>query len=144
MIRFGRSGGTTSPNRTLRVSAVLELGTGVGLLVIPSVVIELLIGSPSGGNVALIGRILGGGLVALAVAGLLRDGEQPARAVVYGFIIYNAVTAAILGVSGISGAADGILLWPAVAEHAVVAAVITAQRRHAQPARQTARRTPAG
>jgi hypothetical protein len=108
----------------LRLSAALELGTGLALLAVPAAVIKLLIGSPAAGRLVLLGRVFGGGLVALGMAGLLSDGEPPTRGVICAFTSYNASTAAILGAAGASGTADGVLLWPVVVIHAGVAAVL--------------------
>ncbi|MEK6440624.1 hypothetical protein [Pseudonocardia sp. T1-2H] len=118
----------------VRLSAGLEFGTGLALLAVPSVVIKLLIGPPAAERLALIGRVFGGALVALGVAGLLADGEPPTRGVVCAFTSYNASTAAILGAAGASEAADGVLLWPVVVFHAGAAAALAPHALRARPA----------
>ena len=130
---------------TLRLSAALELGTGLALLADPTAVIKMLIGSPAATPLALLGRVFGGGLVALGIAGLLAEGEPPTRGVTYAFTSYNASTAAILGAAGASGTADGVLLWPVVVIHAGVAAVLAPYALRVRPetrARLCLRRSP--
>ena len=130
---------------TLRLSAALELGTGLALLAGPGAVIKILIGSPAAAPLALVGRVFGGGLVALGIAGLLADGEPPTRGVICAFTSYNASTAAILGAAGASGTADGVLLWPVVVIHAGVAAALAPYALRAGPesrARLFLRRSP--
>ena len=107
----------------LRLSAIVELAIGCALLTIPSVVIQALIGSPSD-QAGWIGAVLGGGLLALGVAGMLTPSQSPERGVVLGFAVYNALTAIILVVAGATGAADGWLLWPVVGLHGLLAAAL--------------------
>ena len=108
----------------LRVSAIVELATGCALLAIPSVVIQALIGSPSGPVGWIAARILGGALLALGVAGMLTRAESPERGVVLAFIVYDTSTTLVLAWAGAAGTADGWLLWPVVGLHAILAAVL--------------------
>jgi hypothetical protein len=108
----------------LRVSAGAELATGIGLMAAPSIVTELLLGSGASEQESVLARVLGGGLVSLAVAGLV-SGDDPAnRGVLAGFTSYNGLMAFILGLAGARRTAHGVLLWPAVAEHGGVAVVL--------------------
>jgi hypothetical protein len=108
----------------LRLSAIVELAIGCALLTIPSVVIQALIGAPSDQAGWIVGRVLGGGLLALGVAGMFTPSQSGERGVVLGFAVYNALTATILVVAGASGAADGWLLWPVVGLHGLLAAAL--------------------
>jgi hypothetical protein len=108
----------------LRISAIVELAISCALLTIPSVIIQALIGSPSDQAGWIVGRVLGGGLLALGVAGILTSSQSPERGVVLGFAVYNALTAIILVVAGATGAADGWLLWPVVGLHGLLAAAL--------------------
>ena len=110
----------------MRVSAVVELAIGVALLAIAPIVLDLLIGPPSHQQAALVGRVLGAALLALGIAGGLAGGEPVQRGIWCAFVVYNAATAAILLVAGVSGAADGLLLWPVVALHAALAMALVA------------------
>ena len=117
----------------LRGSAAVELGTGLALLVVPSVVLDVLIGPPSNSGTELVARMLGAALFALGVAGWMA-GATPQRGLTLAFVSYNVVATVILVVGGLSGSAEGSLLWPAAALHAVVsAALITGALRAASP-----------
>ncbi len=111
----------------LRVSAGAELATGVGLLAAPSIVTELLLGSGASEQESVVARVLGGGLVSLAVAGLVSGDDAANRGVLVGFTSYNGLTALILGLAGTLRTAHGVLLWPAVLEHGGVAVVLLVQ-----------------
>ena len=112
----------------LRVSAIVELATGCALLATPSVVIQVLIGSPSNQVGWIVARILGGALLALGVAGMLTRGESPERGVALAFIVYDTSTAVVLAWAGAAGAADGWLLWPVVGLHAILAVALAVGR----------------
>ena len=109
---------------TLRVSAIIEVATGCALLTVPSGVIQALIGSRSDQAGWMVGRVLGGALVALGVAAMFPSGQAPERGVALGFAVYNASTTVILGVAGVTGAADGWLLWPVVGIHGLLAVTL--------------------
>jgi hypothetical protein len=102
---------------TLRVSAIIEVATGCALLIVPSDIIQALIGSRSDQAGWIVGRVLGGALLALGVAAMFPPGQSPERGVALGFAIYNASTTVILGVAGV---ADGWLLWPVVGIHGIL------------------------
>jgi hypothetical protein len=102
---------------TLRVSAIIEVATGCALLTVPSDIIQALIGSSSDQAGWIVGRVLGGALLALGVAAMFPPGQSPERGVALGFAIYNASTTVILGVAGV---ADGWLLWPVVGIHGIL------------------------
>jgi hypothetical protein len=108
----------------LRISAIAELAISCALLTIPSVVIHALTGSPSDQAGWIVGRVLGGGLLALGVAGMFTPSQSPDRGVVLGFAVYNASTTVILVVAGATGAADGWLLWPVVGLHGLLAVAL--------------------
>src|SRR6266478_4544637 len=77
--------------RLLKLTAIIETVTGLGLLAVPSVVVRLLLGSPLGTSAAvMLARIAGAALVAL-------------------------------GVAGIGLGLHGVVLWPAVVLHAAMA-----------------------
>ena len=107
----------------LRIGTLAELVTGIVLLSVPSVALDVLIGS-SNGDAPLVGRVLGAALLALGVAGALTDTRSLDRGIVFSFLAYNASTTTILALASVAGSADGILLWPAAFLHAVIAVAI--------------------
>jgi hypothetical protein len=106
--------------KLLVVTAVLEAGTGLGLLAAPSMVAQMLLGAPLDAAGALtVGRVAGAALLALGLACWLAASDArscAARGVVSAMVIYNLAAPIILGLAGIHGPA-GIALWPAVILH---------------------------
>ena len=103
-------------------TAMAEFVTGLAALVAPVPVVAWLIGAALAGAGIAATRCFGIALLALALACLpgqrADDADvRPARAM----LAYNALVALYLGYLGIVVHAWGILLWPAVALHAVVA-----------------------
>ena len=103
------------------VSALIEVGAGLALLVVPSVPLALLLGvSVAVPEALLVSRVTGGALLAIGVASwLARDDRQgPAqRGLLIGLLIYDGVAAALLGYAGLATGMAGPLLWPAVLLH---------------------------
>jgi len=106
------------------VTAVLELGAGLGILVIPSLAGMILLGSSLSTPVELtIARVAGVALLALGVAfWFARHDEQShaARALVGAMLLYNAGVVAVLLYAGVGLGLSGVGLWPAVLLHVVM------------------------
>ena len=112
-------------NRLLKLTAIIEAATGLGLMAVPSMVVRLLLGSPldTSATVAL-ARVAGAALLALGVAcWLARDDTQSraARGLVAAMLLYNISVVAVLAFAGLGLGLHGIALWPAVILHAVMA-----------------------
>jgi hypothetical protein len=103
------------------VSAVIELGAGLALLVFPSAVVNLLLGSPLDASAAVaLGRLTGAALFALGGACWLARGDTlgcAARGLVVAMLIYNVGAVVVLGLAGVQLPTTGIALWPAVVLH---------------------------
>ena len=112
-------------SRLLKLTALIEAATGFGLIVIPSVVVRLLLGSPlDTPAVVTLGRVAGAALLALGVAcWLARDDTQSraARGLVVAMLVYNIAATAVLAFAGIGLGLHGVALWPAVVLHAAMA-----------------------
>ena len=110
----------------LIVTAVLEAGIGIGLLVVPSTVAQVLLGAPLEALTALtVARVAGAALFALGVACWLAASDaqsRAARGVVSAMVIYNLGAMLVLGAAGLRPQPVGIGLWPAVILHAVMTA----------------------
>jgi hypothetical protein len=107
------------------VSAVIETGAGVALLVVPALVVRLLFEAEISGAAIPLGRLTGVALLALAVACWLACGDtksRAARGLVGAMLVYNIGAVVILGLAGIHSQTTGIALWPAAILHAVMAA----------------------
>jgi len=123
----------------LAFAAVVEIGTGLLLLIAPDRVVTLLLGAGTPGDAALLGRFLGIALLALGVACWpsrkhVKDGSPAFR----GMLIYNAAVALYLASVGAFGQAGGVLLWPAVVLHAVVTYLLIRTSRDASSADRAA------
>ena len=81
------------------VSAVMEVGAGVALLVAPDLAIRLVFGTAGTEARVALGRLAGAALLSLGAACWLarRDGISAAsRALVSGMLIYNAAVVALV------------------------------------------------
>jgi hypothetical protein len=108
----------------LKLSALLEVPTGLGLVVVPTVVVRLLLGGELVGAGIPLGRVAGVALLALGIACWLASFDVAscaARGIVTAMGLYNLVVALILGATGIQSNAVGVALWPAVLLHTAMA-----------------------
>ena len=105
-------------SRVLVLAAVGEVATGVALLLVPSLVGQLLLGTDLTGMAATVARVAGIALIGLGVA----CWPGPPRR---GMLVYSAAVTVILAYVGVSGASSGVLLWPAVVLHAILTALLT-------------------
>jgi len=109
----------------LIVTAVVETPLGAMLLLSPPLVARLLLGASLDPPAALIvGRIAGAALLSLSAACWLARDDGPSRArrgLVAAMLLYNSVALAVLANAAVGGRLVGVLMWPAVALHAVLA-----------------------
>ena len=111
-------------SRLLKLTALIEAVTGLGLLAVPAIVVRLLLGAEISGASIPLGRVAGAALLALGVAcWLARDDSQSrsARGLVVAMLMYNIVATAVLAFAGSGLGLDGVALWPAVVLHAAMA-----------------------
>jgi len=101
----------------LALASIGEAATGLGLLVAPSLVGQLLLGSELHGLAVVVARVSGLALIGLALACGLSSPW-------IGMLFYVAAAALYLGYLGLVGEATGVLLWPAVLLHVVLAALL--------------------
>jgi hypothetical protein len=103
--------------RVLVLAAIGETATGAALLLVPSLVGQVLFGVGMAGIAATIARVTGIALIGLGVA------CWPGRPLV-GMLTYSAAVTLYLAYVGFAGGLNGILLWPAVILHAVLAGLL--------------------
>jgi hypothetical protein len=107
----------------LKLTALIEAATGLGLVIVPAVVVRLLLGGELLGAGIPLGRIAGVALLALAVACWLASSDTQscaARGIVSAMVLYNLGVALILSLAGIQSQPVGLALWPAVILHAAL------------------------
>jgi hypothetical protein len=106
------------------VTAVLEAGTGVALLMSPALIVSILIEAAfdtKGDSV--VGRVAGSALLSLGVACWLARNAEHSRAaigLIKSLLLYNVAVLLILAYAGLGLRLFGIGLWPAVVLHGVM------------------------
>jgi hypothetical protein len=108
--------------RILRLGGVIETLIGLGLLIDPSAVVAVLLGSPLQGTGIVIGHIAGGGLLSLGIAcwGARKSPSTPASiGVSWGFLAYNVVACVTLAWSAPSLDGGGLPAISASVLHGV-------------------------
>jgi len=103
--------------RVLIFAAVAECATGLGLLIVPSLVAKLLLGAELAGTAVIVARVAGIALTSLGVA------CWPCTPLV-GMLIYSTAIALYLAYIGFAAGSGGILLWPAVIAHVILTALL--------------------
>lgn len=105
----------------LAIAAAGEALTGLVLAVYPLIVVRLLLGAEVAGIGVVISRVAGISLIALGVACWPDDARTgPLR----GMLTYTTLVALYLMCLGIGREWAGILLWPAVVVHVILAALL--------------------
>jgi hypothetical protein len=104
--------------RVLVLAAVAEAATGLALLIVPSLVGSLLLGEELTGVALQVARVTGIALIAPAAP------CGPGTPLV-GMLTYSAAATLYLAYVGFAGGRTGILLWPAVALHVILTALLT-------------------
>ena len=104
--------------RVLTVAAILEVATGMALLIVPSLVGLLLFGEEFTGIVIPVARVLGIALLALGV------GCWPGSTAFCGMLTYSALVTLYLLYLATRGEWVGPLLWPVVALHGILTVLL--------------------
>ena len=106
----------------LTLTATFEVITGIGLIVFPSMVISLLIGTPPDGAVVVtLARIVGAALISLAIACWLLRNNAATTGIIKAMLFYDLAAAASLLYASIGDKLSGAGLWPAILLHAGLA-----------------------
>ena len=102
--------------KLLTITAIVEAGTGLGLLAVPAMVARLLLGETLDTPAALtVARVGGTALLTISIACWLS--RENGRALVAAMLLYNVVVAGLLVHGALALALSGLGLWPAVALH---------------------------
>ncbi|MGB0133765.1 hypothetical protein [Dokdonella sp.] len=123
----------------LAAIAVVEFATGAGLVFVPSVIVEILLGHSLESEVALVvARIAGLALIAMGLVCWFEKtttrGGSP-DSLLTGLLVYNIGVPVLLVHGYLAHGIEGVASWPAVAFHLVLAAWLAACLRHGRSAR---------
>jgi hypothetical protein len=109
-------------------AAVGEAGTGLALLIVPSLVGRLLLGEELTGIAIPVARVAGIALISLGLACLPRSERGWPGTPLVGMLTYSAAVTLYLAYVGFAGGLTGILLWPAVVVHAILTFLLNRAR----------------
>jgi len=101
----------------LMLAAIGEAVTGFALLLVPSLVGRLLLGSDVTGMAVAIARVTGIALIGLGLA----CWPGPPR---LGMLVYGAAVAVYLAYLGVVEGLAGVLLWPAMVLHVILVTLL--------------------
>lgn len=118
------SGDAPSATLWIRLASGLEVATGLGLVVAPSLLARLLFGSDLNAAGDATGRIAGLVMVCLA-AGCWPRAAGAEAPLLMPLMALSWLAAAFLIATGLIGANAGVLLWPAAALHLILAVLLT-------------------
>jgi hypothetical protein len=115
-----------APSATLwmRAASGLEVLTGLGLVVAPSLLSRLLFGSDLNAAGEATGRIAGLVMLCLAAGCWPRGSEDGGSRTLAPLLALSLLAALYLAIVGLSGANVGLLLWPAFVAHAILAGLL--------------------
>ncbi len=113
-----------SRQSVLRLASVTETATGVLLLIIPALVVQLLLGKHLSADGMPVARVAGAGLLGLGLAGWPSAEGRALLPASRGMLAYNTLVSAYLALIAVRHHAGGLLLWPAVIFHALVALLL--------------------
>ena len=113
-------------SRLLKITAILELATGLALMGVPSSVAQLLLGTGLSGVDVVLARVAGIALIALGIA--CWPGRDSTRASSSAMLGYNLLVTVYFLYLGVRGEWVGILLWPAAGLHALLTTLLARER----------------
>jgi hypothetical protein len=130
-----RSPGATAGVRIsvslISLSAAVEVATGIALIIRPSALAWLLLGTDLSQAGQALGRVAGLALLALGWACWPSKEAAGTSAAPFALLVYNVLITAYLAYLGAVEGLVGKLLWPAVAIHAVISIMLVRNQANA-------------
>lgn len=115
---------TRAMKHLLGATAVIEVGTGLALLIAPVTMANLLLGAEISGAAIPIARVTAAALLGLGAAcwfARVDVQSRAARGLLAAILIYDIGAVLVLGMAGLQSPTAGINLWLAVALHSAMA-----------------------
>jgi hypothetical protein len=109
----------------MRAASGLEVLTGLGLIIAPSLLARLLFGSDLNAAGEATGRISGFVMLCLAAGCWPSAGDGGRHQALIPLVALSWLAAAFLAITGLIGANVGLLLWPAAVLHLILAILLT-------------------
>lgn len=117
--------------KLLGLAAILEVATGLALLIYPPLIVRLLFGADVSGAAIALSRVAGIALLSLGSA--CWPGSETTstkNGALRGMFIYNLLVTVYFFYLGVADELVGILLWWVVAVHAVLSLLLALAWRH--------------
>lgn len=108
----------------VRAAACLEIVAGAALLTVPGIACQLVFATNTKGVEIALARFAGVGLLALGIACLPSTVTGSSRSAFLGLLVFNFGVAVLFAWLGLVTTLHGVLLWPAVLLHAVIAVTL--------------------
>ena len=108
----------------LSLAATIEAVTGLALIIDPQVASRLLLGADLAGAGIAVARVAGIALLSLGLVCWMSRQDSNKTAVLVAMLTYNLLVTTYLMYLGFGSALVGILLWPAIAIHAVLTLLV--------------------
>lgn len=112
-------------NLVFVTAALIEIATGVVLLLSPASAGQMLLGVELSSAAVVFARLAGIGLFSLGLA--CWPGKETTRSGHLAIVTYNLLVLLFLLYVGVSSERVGVVLWPAVALHAVLSTLLVYQ-----------------
>jgi hypothetical protein len=112
-------------NKPLAFASLAEAATGGALILAPSLVSQLLLGTELTGVADAVGRVAGISLLSLGIA--CGSSKEPSRGALSGMTTYGLLVTLYLSYIGFRGEWVGPLLWPAVVLHAALTLLLVSR-----------------
>jgi hypothetical protein len=108
--------------KLLVITAIFEGLTGLGLVTIPSLLSNILLGEPITENVGIVvAMVAGSALLSISVSCWLSRASTNATALIKSLLVYNITVAAVLIYGALVFRINGLGLWPATIAHIALA-----------------------
>ena len=108
----------------LSVEAAIEAATALALIIFPQAVSSLLLGADLAAAGIAAARVAGIALLSLGLVCWMSRQDANNTAALAAMLSYNLLVTAYLTYLGFGGELVGILLWPAIAIHAVLTLLV--------------------